>query len=216
MIILDGRALQTTPRQVLVSTAMGQLRVAIECFASTAHNPISDGLALHAIRILERNLRTGWSDDVNHLLRIKGACALASMGQSAMGVGSGKLGVNSAICHQLGAICHVAHGEANAILLPHTIVFNAHALDQRFRLIAEAMAVDDAGRSIDAVARDVSEQVALLSRRLGVPTRLRDVGVSPESFERIATATLNDRTIATNPVPITNTAQIIGLLQAAW
>lgn len=215
VIVLDGRALQTTPRPVLAGTAIGQLRVAIECFASTAHNPMSDAMALHAIRILGRTLRD-WADEVDCLLRIKGACALASMGQAAMGMGSGKLGVNSAIAHQLGTICNLAHGEANAILLPHTILFNARAIDGRIQLIAEAMAVDTAGRSVEEVARDVAERVALLSRGLGVPERLRDVGVSPQSFERIATVTLGDRAIATNPVPITDKAQIIGLLREAW
>src|SRR4029078_3804103 len=107
--------------RVLTGTSMGQLRIAIESFASTAHNPISDAMTLHAIRVLHPHLRSGWSDRVEVLLRIKGACVLASMGQPAMGTGSGKLGVNSAIAHQLGAICNLPHGEVNAILLPHTI-----------------------------------------------------------------------------------------------
>jgi 1,3-propanediol dehydrogenase len=195
---------------------MGQLRVAIECFASTAHNPMSDALALHAIRTLVRSLQGRWLDAPEFLLRIKGAAVLASMGQSMMGMGASKLGVNSAIAHQLGAICNLAHGEANAILLPHTIAFNARALGQRFGLIAEAMALEHDGRDIEALARDVCNCVALLSTGLGVPTRLRDVGVASESFERIAAATLGDRTIETNPVPITDKAQVIRLLQAAW
>jgi alcohol dehydrogenase class IV len=216
MIIIDGQALQTTPRSILAGTAIGQLRVAIECYASRAHNPMSDALALHAIRTLTQTLRRGWKDDASFLLRVKSAAALASMGQAAMGMGPGKLGVNSAIAHQLGAICHLAHGDANAILLPHTIAFNARALDERFLPMAEAMAVTTSGRTVEGVARDVSELVALLSSALGVPARLRDVGVAPELFERIATATLGDRTIATNPVPITDTMQIIGLLRQAW
>jgi 1,3-propanediol dehydrogenase len=195
---------------------MGQLRVAIEAYASTAHNPMSDALALHAIRTLGLTLQGEWTNDEDRLLRIKGACMLASMGQSAMGMGAGKLGVNSAIAHQLGAIGDLAHGEANSILLPHTITFNSRALDKRFHLIAEAMGVSRAGRDVEDVAQDVAKRVTLLSTGLGVPIRLRDVGVSPESFEQIAIATLRDSSIATNPVPITSKAQIIQLLQVAW
>lgn len=78
------------------------------------------------------------------------------------------------------------------------------------------MAVNTAGRSIEAIARDVAERVAQISSGLGVPVRRRHAGVLPESFERIITETLGDRTIATNSVPITDKAQITGLLREAW
>ncbi len=51
-VIIDGRALATTPLRILVSTAIGQLRIAIETVYSTGRNPIGDGMALHAIRVL--------------------------------------------------------------------------------------------------------------------------------------------------------------------
>lgn len=216
LVVVDGEALRTTPRRVLTGTSMGQLRVAIESFASTAHNPISDAMALHAIRLLHQNLHRGWIDEVEVLLRIKGACMLASMGQAAMGTGSGKLGVNSAIAHQLGAICNVAHGEVNAILLPHTILLNAQALDGRLQLVAEALTISSEGRGVKDLAQDVSREIARLGTLLGLPARLRDVGVSPDHFEQVAVAALGDRALATNPVPIKNAGQIIQLLRAAW
>ncbi len=217
LIVIDGRALKTTPRSVQVGTSMGQMRCAIESYASTAHNPISDALALHSIRRLGQALQSGWPDDLHHILLIKGACTLASMAMTALGMGAGKLGVNSAIAHQVGAICEVAHGQANAILLPHTIVFNAQAVGERFRLIAQALNVVGAtDRSIEALSVDVAQLMAGYSTALGVPARLRDVGVSADSFEQIVTATLGDRCIATNPVAITSREQIAQLLRAAW
>ena len=55
-VIIDGQALATTPARILVSTAIGQLRIAIETVYSTGHNPIGDGMALHAIRLLFAHL----------------------------------------------------------------------------------------------------------------------------------------------------------------
>ena len=55
-VVIDGQALATTPLRILVSTAIGQLRIAIETVYSTGHNPIGDGMALHAIRLLFENL----------------------------------------------------------------------------------------------------------------------------------------------------------------
>ena len=91
-IVIDGRALATTPVRILTSTAMGQLRIAIETVYSTRHNPISDGMALHAIRLLEENLPRCHELDVERLLLIKTAACMASLANV------GGLGLNTAIC----------------------------------------------------------------------------------------------------------------------
>jgi maleylacetate reductase len=58
-VLIDGQALATTPWKILVSTAIGQLRIAIETVYSTGHNPLGDGMALHAIRLLFAYLPQG-------------------------------------------------------------------------------------------------------------------------------------------------------------
>ena len=81
-VIIDGQALATTPLRILVSTAIGQLRIAIETVYSTGHNPIGDGMALHAIRLLFENLPRCKDGDIDTLLNTKTACAMASLGPS--------------------------------------------------------------------------------------------------------------------------------------
>ena len=51
-IVIDGQALATTPMSILLSTAMGQMRIAVETIYSTSHNPISDAMALHSLKML--------------------------------------------------------------------------------------------------------------------------------------------------------------------
>ena len=134
-VIIDGQALATTPLRILVSTAIGQLRIAIETVYSTGHNPIGDGMALHAIRLLFENLPRCRDGDIDTLLDTKTACAMASLGSF------GGLGLNTATCHHVGGLYGVPHGEANAILLPHTMRYNLDASAGRQRLIAEAIGV---------------------------------------------------------------------------
>src|SRR5215467_8069038 len=67
-ILIDGKALATTPTSILVSTAMGQFRIAVETVYSRRHNPIGDALALHAISMLVRDLPRCAVKDIDCLL----------------------------------------------------------------------------------------------------------------------------------------------------
>ena len=104
-VIIDGQALATTPLRILVSTAIGQLRIAIETVYSTGHNPIGDGMALHAIRLLFENLPRCKDGDIDTLLNTKTACAMASLASF------GGLGLNTAACHHVGGLVRRARTE---------------------------------------------------------------------------------------------------------
>ena len=209
-IIIDGKALATTPVRILTSTAIGQLRIAIETVYSTNHNPISDGMALHAIRLLAENLPHCHELELDRLLLIKTAASMASLASV------GGLGLNTATAHHVGGIFDVPHGEANAILLPHTMRYNAEACADRLALIAEAMGIDISGLTDDDAAHAAADGVENLRRSLGLPDRLRDVGVPEEGLELIASATLHDRALATNPTPVTDAGPIMTVLRQAW
>ena len=209
-IIIDGKALATTPVSILTSTAMGQLRIAIETIYATNHNPISDGMALHAIRLLAENLPRCHELDLERLLLIKTAASMASLGNT------GGLGLNTAMAHHVGGIFDVPHGEANSITLPHTMRYNAEACADRLAMIADAMGIDVSGMTDDDAAFAAADQVENLSRILGLPVRLRDVGVPEEGLELIASATLHDRALATNPRPVVDAGPIMTVLRQAW
>ena len=213
-IIIDGRALATTPVSILTSTAMGQLRIAIESVYSTKHNPISDAMALHAIRLLMEHLMEHLprcSDlDLDCLLNTKTAACMASL------AGVGGLALNTATAHHVGGIFDVPHGEANAILLPHTMRYNAEACADRLALVADAMGIDTSSMTDDEAALSAADGVEDLRRSLGLPDRLRDVGVPEEGLELIASATLHDRALATNPRPVSDAGPIMTVLRQSW
>jgi len=208
-IIIDGKALATTPMDILLSTAIGQLRVAIESVYSVKHNPICDSLCLHAISMIVKNLPECPKLEVECLLNTKTAAAMASLGS----VGGG---INTATAHHVGGIFDVPHGDANAIMLPHSMRFNAEASADRQALIAQAMGIDTSGKSDYDAALAAADAVEDLRDSLGLPNRLRDVGVPEEGLELIASATLQDRSLATNPTPVTDAGPIMSVLRSSW
>jgi len=190
-------------------TAIGQLRVAIESVYSVKHNPICDSLCLHAISMIVKNLPECPKLDVECLLNTKTAAAMASLGS----VGGG---INTATAHHVGGIFDVPHGDANAIMLPHSMRFNAEASADRQALIAQAMGIDTSAMSDYDAALAAADAVEDLRDSLGLPNRLRDVGVPEEGLELIASATLQDRSLATNPTPVTDAGPIMSVLRSSW
>ena len=209
-VVIDGQALATTPLRILVSTAIGQLRIAIETVYSTGRNPIGDGMALHAIRLLFENLPRCKDGDIDTLLTTKTACAMASLASF------GGLGLNTATCHHVGGLYDVPHGEANAILLPHTMRYNLDACADRQRMIAEAIGVANSTMTDEEAGLAAADAVDELCRDLELPRTLREVGVPEDGLEYIATATLQDRSLSTNPKPVVDAGPIIEVLQAAY
>ena len=194
---------------ILLSTAMGQMRIAIESVYSTKHNPISDSMALHAISMLMEYLPQCPGLDPDCLLNTKTAASMATMA-------GGSLGLNTAIAHQVGGLYDVPHGDANAIMLPHSMRFNAEASADRQALIAQAMGIDTGGMNDNQAAFAAADAVEDLRNSLGLPGRLRDVGVPEEGLELIASATLKDRSLATNPTPVTDAGPIMQVLRSSW
>jgi alcohol dehydrogenase len=196
-VLIDGQALATTPLKILVSTAIGQLRIAIETVYSTGHNPIGDGMALHAIRLLFAHLPQCKNGDIATLLTTKTACAMASLAS-------------------FGGLYNVPHGEANAILLPHTMRYNLDACADRQRLIADAMGVAKPSMSDAEAGLAAADAVDGLCRALALPRTLREVDVPEDGLMAIAAATLHDRSLRTNPKPIADAGPIMEVLRAAY
>jgi len=212
VVIIDGKALATTPMPILLSTAIGQFRIAVESVYSTGHNPIGDAAALHAIKMLVEYLPQCKNGDMDVLLNTKTAATLPMLAMAAVG----GLGMNTAIAHHVGGLYDVPHGEANAILLPHTMRFNLDASEDRQELIAEAMGVKTSRMTAEEAGLAAADAVAQLCRDLDMPETLRDVGVPEDGLEFIAAATLHDRGLATNPKPVSDAGPIMTVLRSAF
>jgi maleylacetate reductase len=116
-------------------------------------------------------------------------------------------GASHGIGHVLGGTAHVPHGYTSCVMLPHVLRFNHEVNADKQARVSEAL-----GRPGDAAA----DAVGALIAGLGLPTRLRDVGVGEDQLDLIAANSMHDRWIHTNPRKIEGPAVIRQLLDAAW
>ena len=116
-------------------------------------------------------------------------------------------GASHGIGHVLGGTAHVPHGYTSCIMLPHVMRFNEPVNSERQRWVSEAMGQPN---------KRAGDAVAALIASLGLPATLRDVGVKQDQLDEIATGSMHDRWIHTNPRKIDGPASVRELLDAAW
>ncbi|HVC57539.1 MAG TPA: iron-containing alcohol dehydrogenase [Stellaceae bacterium] len=204
-VVLDPRATIHTPEWLFLSTGIRAVDHAVEDICSPQCQPISEGASYHALRLLGRGLAGVKEDPLDLDARLD--CQLGawmSMVGSQTGVPKG---ASHGIGHVLGGTAHVPHGYTSCVMLPHVLRFNLAVNADRQALVSEALG--HPGRA----AGDV---VAALIAGLGLPARLRDVGVKPEQLDRIAELSMHDRWIHTNPRKIDGPPVVRELLDAAW
>jgi alcohol dehydrogenase len=213
-VFLDPEFTLATPERLWLGTGMRAIDHCIEAMCSSTHQPFTDALAYRALNMLVRYLRETKADPED--LAARGQCMVAAW-MSVCGLASVALGLSHGIGHQLGARCDVAHGETSAVMMQHVMKFNLKETQAQQAWVAEAMGVDINGMSEkDAAAAAAEEVLKLVRDDLGLPWRLRDVGVNEEDFDGIAVDALEDLIVASNPRTIDSKEQVINILKTAW
>ena len=213
-VFLDPEFTLATPERLWLGTGMRAVDHCIEAMCSSTHQPFTDALAYRALNMLVRYLRETKADPED--LAARGQCMVAAW-MSVCGLASVALGLSHGIGHQLGARCDVAHGETSAVMMQHVMKFNLKETQAQQAWVAEAMGVDIDGMSEKDAAAAAGEEVLKLVRDdLGLPWRLRDVGVNEEDFDGIAVDALEDLIVASNPRTIDSKEQVVRILKTAW
>jgi alcohol dehydrogenase class IV len=188
LAILDPETTRTLPPRVAAATGMDAMTHAIEGYVSTQWNPHQDGRSLQALRLirdnLERAVETPDDEDARGNMLIAANLAITI-----------ELGSVHAMSHPAGAIFNVPHGVANAIHLPHVIRFNAEAGPEIANRYADLAAELGVQGGADALAEHVTALVA----RLGLPTRLSEVGVPESGIPQLVEGAIGDGTTLLNP-----------------
>lgn len=210
--INDPNLMVGMPPALTAATGMDALTHAIEAYVSTAANPLTDAAALMAITMITQYLPKAVANGVYMKARDKMA-----YGQYLAGIAfnNASLGYVHAMAHQLGGMYNLPHGVCNAILLPHVEEFNLIGNANRFRDIAKAMGEITEGLSTMDAARKAIAAIRQLSSQVGIPERLRDLGVKEEDFAVMAENAMKDVRSVTNPRKATK-EQIIGVFKAAY
>ena len=185
-------------------TGMDTLVHAIESFVNKNTYPMTQALALDAIRdgawALPRAVKDG--GDLEARERMMRSVISASLAFS-----NTRLGNVHAMALPLGGWCHVAHGTAVAVLLPHVMDFNRSAAPERYAAVGEAMGVGKDAKA--AVARTFA-----MIEEIGIPKRLSEVGVTDDKVPPMAKDAIQSGNIAVNP-RTTTLADVEALYRAA-
>jgi alcohol dehydrogenase class IV len=194
LAILDPEATRTLPPSVAAATGMDALTHAVEGYVSVDWSPHQDARSLHALRMirlnLERAVQTPEDDEARGNMLVAANIAITI-----------SLGSVHAMSHPAGAQFGVPHGVANAIHLPHVVRFNAAGGDDiadRYREVAEALGAESGGSAAE-VGDALASHVSALVERLGLPTRLSQVGVPESGVPALVEGAMGDGTTLLNP-----------------
>ena len=210
VVILDPELTVPTPRWLWGSTGIRAVDHCVESLYSTSAQPVTDALCEDGLRRLVRNLPASMADPTD--LGARAECQVGAW-ESFFGVANVMSGLSHGLGHQLGAWCDVPHGMTSCVLLPAVMRFNLeHSAGPQARigaiLGARGGESSRAGAAAPLLERFISD--------LGLPTRIRQLGVDRPDLESVAVSALEDMVVTNNPRPVHSLAEITALLEAAY
>ncbi|HEY7631647.1 MAG TPA: bifunctional acetaldehyde-CoA/alcohol dehydrogenase [Thermoleophilaceae bacterium] len=227
MAIVDPNLTLSMPPAMTADTGIDALTHAIEAFVSIFASPYTDAFCLQAINLILNALPRAYADgsDLEARTDMANAATIAGLAFS-----NAFVGVNHALAHALGARFGIAHGRANAIVLPHVLRYNAslpskfmpapgyrtYVAPEKFAQIAWVIGLG--GKTEEERRRRFFQRVDELLATVEMPRTLAEAGVERSEFDEalpeLTRAAFMDASLRTNPrIPLV--AELAGLLQAA-
>lgn len=208
--VLDPELIMTAPASVAASCGVDALIHAMEAYVSNFASPFTDAMAEKAMELIGANIRRF----VANRKDVDAACAMMTGSTFAgMAFAWAKLGNVHAMSHPVSAYFHVAHGVANAVLLPTVVEYNALADHGRYEKIYNFI------RESKEPAKDFKPQMLVdeikkLNADLGIPASLSEVGVTEDKIEAMAKDAVVHPNVMANPRQ-TNLKEMIALYKKA-
>ncbi|MEP2990655.1 MAG: iron-containing alcohol dehydrogenase [Parasphingorhabdus sp.] len=201
-VILDPELARHTPLDLWLSTGMRAVDHAIETLCSIEATPYTDALAADALAKLANALRVTKSNPTNLSARLD---AQMAVWLASAGLDRTPYGASHGIGHQLGAVAGTPHGICSCVLLPAVLEWNADHSGLAQQRIADILEADSAANGVRQLLRD-----------LELPSRLSDADVQNDVLPEIATGSVNNRWVQTNPRPLPTANDIEQLLKTAF
>ena len=193
--VVDSELMSSMPKGLTAATGMDALTHAIEGFITKGAWEMSE--AVENTPVGREQMALGQY--------------IAGMGFSNVG-----LGIVHSMAHPLGAWYDTPHGVANAVLLPYVMEYNADATGEKYRDIAKAMGVANTENMTEAEYRKAAvDAVKALSKKVGIPEKLHEVGVKEEDLEALARDAFNDVCTGGNPKD-TSIEEILEIYKTAF
>ena len=197
LALLDATLTTGLPPAVTAATGIDAMVHAIEAFTSRRlKNPISDSLACKALDLLASNLHTAFHNPADIEAReqmLMGACL------AGMAFANAPVAAVHALAYPIGARFHVPHGVSNALVLAPVLRFNLDRAVNHYARLADYVLPGTMGTAASR-ASSLIAYFADLPRVLGLPVRLREVGIGESDLAQLAVDAMNQtRLLANNP-----------------
>lgn len=214
--IVDPVLARTQPKRLACDSGFDALTHCMEAFVSVYANDYTDAMALHAAKLIWDNLEpavstAGGEARVRAQEKMHNAATMAGMA-----FGSAFLGMCHGMAHTIGALCHVAHGRANSILLPYVIRYNGcipdeptswpkyseYVAPERYRQMAHVLGIESATaeEGVELLACAVE---SYRDERLGMDASFQAAGVDEDlywqSLDQIGMRAYEDQCTPANP-----------------
>ncbi len=211
--IVDPRLTVTVPPRVTADTGMDAFIHALESYVANGANPLTEEVSLKSIRLTARNLGPAFANGKH--LRARYNMSLASL-LAGIGLNNAGVGVMHAFSFPIGVECGVTHGPALTAVMPATLRKLFIACPEKFRKIAQAFDLDTEGLDPFEASEAAIQTITALARHLGLPTRLRDVGVDRSRFDDWAKAVFANRRLLDNTPRLLSLEDILGILEDSY
>ncbi len=198
--IVDTELMYSLPKGLTAATGMDALTHAIEGYITRGAWVMSDMYELQAIRMIAANLPLAVYEPLNPVGREGMALAQYIAAQAFSNVG---LGLVHGMAHPMGSLFDIAHGVANALLLPTVMEFNMPCCIEKYGVIAQAMGVDTTGMSAVEAAQAACDAVKALAIHVGIPQHLSDLGITEDDIPALAAQAITDVCTPGNPRDVT-------------
>jgi alcohol dehydrogenase class IV len=212
LAIVDPELTVSCPPRVTAHSGMDAMVQAIEAYASNGANPLTDALALEAVRLAAGALETAISRGADRPAREE--MALASL-MAGLALNTARLGLVHGLAHPIGAITGAAHGQLCGLLLPAVVEFNLSHAEARYARLAWEIGAAPAEASQSEAARGLADFFRALNRRVEIPSRLRDVGLTRDALQYVAAEAMPSGSTRANPRPVSE-EDALAVASAAW
>lgn len=192
----DPELMVDKPAALTAATGMDALTHAIEALVTPGAYPVTDATALAAVELIFANLARTVKNGHDIEAREQMVYAIFLGGLAFNNAG---LGYVHAMAHQLGGVYDLPHGVCNAMLLPYVEEENAKYVPEKFRSIAKAIGMQVNGKSDKECADFVIESIKALSKEVGIPAKLSELGVEEVDLDLLAENAMKDACAPGNP-----------------
>ena len=203
VVILDPYISVHTPEWLWLSTAIRSVDHAVEGFCSISKNPMISHNAIEALRIFSNSLRKTKKDLNNIEARSQSQKAVWIVAKN---MGNVMMGASHGIGYLLGSLGSVPHGQTSCVMLPAVLKWNEDHHPEKDKMIASAL-----GRPNLKAYEAVKELIV----DLGLPSKLADVGIGSELYDKIVEYALEHQIVLSNPKPITKADDVYQILDFA-